>query len=77
MLTLHIIGWIIYSIIKYSPFEIIYNPLVPSDLISLPVQERANMERNKQAEFTKQFHDKTKQNIKRITQRYTSCANKR
>jgi hypothetical protein len=44
------------------PFEVVYGfkPLAPIDLLLLPLQEQANMDASKHAEYIKKIHEKTK-----------------
>ena len=66
------------STTHYSPFKIVYdfNPLKPLDLIPLPVNEHVNLDGKKNADFVKQIHEKTRQNIERRTEQYANQANK-
>ncbi|KAI9153764.1 hypothetical protein LWI28_016184 [Acer negundo] len=68
----------VHSETHFSPFEIVYgfNPLTPLDLISLPVNEHVNLDGKKKAEFVKQIHEKTRQNIERRIEQYANQANK-
>ena len=60
------------------PFEVVYGfkPITPFDLLPLPLQERANMEASKRAEYVKQIHLKTKQEIEKKSEYYVAKANK-
>ena len=62
----------------FLPFEIVYgfNLLTPLDLIPLPVNEYVNLDGKKKADFVKQIHEKTQQNIERRTEQYANQANK-
>ncbi|KAI9173962.1 hypothetical protein LWI28_009417 [Acer negundo] len=68
----------VHSATHFSPFEIVYgfNPLTPLDLILLLVNEHVNLDGKKKAEFVKQIHEKTRQNIERRTKQYANQANK-
>jgi hypothetical protein len=50
------------------PFEVVYGfkPITPLDLLPLPLQEHENMEASKRAEYVKNIHMKTKQQIEKI-----------
>lgn len=66
LLSLNIIG--VYIILrKISPFDIVYgfSPLIPLDLMFIPVSERLNMDSKKKAEFVRNFHAKVKANIEK------------
>ncbi|KAI9194884.1 hypothetical protein LWI28_009888 [Acer negundo] len=68
----------VHSATHFLPFEIVYgfNPLTPLDLIHFPVNEHVNLDGKKNAEFVKQIHKKTRQNIERRTEQYANQANK-
>ncbi|KAL5738577.1 hypothetical protein ACOSP7_031338 [Xanthoceras sorbifolium] len=68
----------VHSATHFSPFEIVYGfkPLTPLDLLPLPVTEHVNLDGKKKAEFVKQIHEKTRQNIERRTEQYANQANK-
>ena len=65
MLNSHITA--VHSTTKFCPFEIVYGfkPTAPTDLLPLPLQERANMDAGKQADFVKKLHEKAKENIEK------------
>jgi hypothetical protein len=44
--------------------------------ITLPLQERTNLDASKCAEFVKKLHEKEKQNMEKMTEQYTTRANK-
>lgn len=69
---------VVHSTTQLSPFEVVYgfNPITPLDLLPLPLQERANMEATKRADYVKKMHEKTKETIERIIQSYAAKANK-
>ena len=68
----------IHSTTKFCPFEIVYGfkPTAPIDLLPLPLQEQANMDASKRADFVKKIHEKTKENIEKMTRQYEKRANK-
>ncbi|GKV46467.1 hypothetical protein SLEP1_g53448 [Rubroshorea leprosula] len=61
-----------------SPFEVAYgfNPLIPLDLLPLPIDEQASLDEKKKAEVVKQLHERVRQNIERRTEQYAKQANK-
>lgn len=69
---------VVHSTTQLSPFEVVYgfNPITPLDLLPLPLQERANMEATKRADYVKKMHEKTKETIERKIQSYAAKANK-
>ena len=60
------------------PFEVVYGlkPITPLDVLPLPLQECANMEASKRAEYMKNIHMKTKQEIEKKSKYYAAKANK-
>ena len=60
------------------PFEVVYGfkPLAPIDLLSLPLQERSNMEASKHDAYVKEIHKKTKEAIEKKAKYYAEWANK-
>ena len=68
----------VHSITQMHPFEVVYGfkPITPFDLLPLPLQERANTEVPKRAEYVKQIHLKTKQEIEKKSEYYAAKANK-
>jgi hypothetical protein len=46
------------STTDFSPFEIVYgfNPLIPMDLIPLPIDERVSLDGNRKAQVVKTLH---------------------
>ena len=46
---------LVHSTTKFCPFEIVYGlkPIAPIDLLPLSMQERANFDASKRAEFVK------------------------
>lgn len=51
-------------------------PLAPIDLLSLPLQERCNMEASKRAAYVKKIHEKTKEAIELKATRKAANMNK-
>jgi hypothetical protein len=74
MWNLHITGLYILP----CPFEVVYGlkPLAPIDLLSLPLQERSNMDALKRAAYVKKRLKKTKEAIERMANYYAEWANK-
>ena len=68
----------IHSTTQMCPFEVVYGfkPNTPLDLLPLPLQERANMEASKRADYVKKIHMKTKQEIEKKPKYYAAKANK-
>ena len=68
----------IHSTTKFCPFKIVYGfkSTAPIDLLPLPLQEQANMDASKRADFVKKIHEKTKENIEKMTRQYEKRANK-
>jgi len=62
----------VHSTTQMCPFEVVYGfkPITPFDLLPLPLQERANTEVPKRAEYVKQIHLKTKQEIEKKSEYY-------
>jgi len=69
---------VVHSTTQMCPFEVVFGfkPITPFDLLPLPLQERANMEASKRAEYVKQIHLKTKQEIEKKSEYYVAKANK-
>ena len=68
----------IYSTTKFCSSEIVYGfkPTALIDLLPLPLQEQADMDASKRADFVKKIHEKTKENIEKMTRQYEKRANK-
>ena len=68
----------VHSTTKMCPFEVVYGfkPITPLDLLPLPLQERANMEASKRADYVKKIHMKTKEEIEKKVKCYASKANR-
>jgi hypothetical protein len=68
----------VHSTTQMCPFEVVYGfkPITPLDLLPLPLQERANMEASKRADYVKKIHMKTKQEIEKRSKYYAAKANK-
>jgi hypothetical protein len=69
---------VVYSTTQLCPFEIVYGfkPLASIDLLSLPLQERSNIDALKCAAYVKKIHEKTKEAIKKKAKYYAEWANK-
>lgn len=67
-----------HSTTQLCSFEVVYGfkPITPLDLLPLSLQERANMEASKRADFVKKLHEKTKEVIEAKVRSYASNANK-
>ena len=48
-----------------SPFEVVYgfNPLLPLDILPLPLQERTNLDASARASYIKKMHEDTRHTI--------------
>jgi hypothetical protein len=57
----------VHSTTQICPFDDVYSfkPITSFDLLSLPLQERGNMEASKRAEYVKKIHLNTKQEIEK------------
>jgi hypothetical protein len=55
----------VHSTTNLCPFEIVYEfkPIAPIYLLSLPLQEKTNMEASKRAAYIKKIHEKAKEAI--------------
>ncbi|XP_073525851.1 uncharacterized protein [Phyllobates terribilis] len=51
-----------------SPFECVYglNPLTPLDLVPFPMKERVDFDANRQVEFIKELHERTKLRLEQL-----------
>jgi hypothetical protein len=69
---------VVHSTTQMCPFEVVYGfkPITPLDLLPLPLQEHANMDASKRAEYVKKIHLKTKQEIEKKSEYYAAKANK-
>jgi hypothetical protein len=69
---------VVHSTTQMCPFEVVYSfkPITPLDLLPLPLQESANMDASKRAEYVKKIHLKTKQEIEKKSEYYAAKANK-
>ena len=67
-----------YSSIGYSPFEIVYgfNILTLLDLMPLPVNEIASLDRKRKADLVKQIHELTWQHIEKKNEKSDAQASK-
>ena len=61
-----------------SSFEIVYgfNPLTPLDLLPLPINKIASLDRQKKAEMVKKSHKSVWQHIEKKNEQYATKANK-
>ena len=68
----------VHSTTHMCPFEIVYGfkPLTPIDLLSLPLQERCNMDASKRAAYVKKIHEKIKEAIEKKAKYYAEWVNK-
>jgi hypothetical protein len=69
----------VHSTTDFSPFEIVYgfNPLIPLDLLPLPVNERTSLDGQKKVEMVKKLHESVRQHIeKKKKEQYANKANK-
>jgi hypothetical protein len=68
----------IHSTTNMCPFEVVcgFKPLALIDLLSLPLQERSNMEASKCMSYVKKIHEKTKEAIEKRSKYYAEWANK-
>jgi hypothetical protein len=68
----------IHSTTNMCPFKVVYGfkPLALIDLLSLPLQERSNMEASKHVSYVNKIHEKTKEAIEKRSKYYAEWANK-
>ena len=68
----------VHSTTKFCPFELVYGfkPIAPIDLVPLPLQERTSLDASKHADFIKTLHGQAKENIEKMTEKYTKWVNK-
>ena len=68
----------VHSSTHYSPFEIVYgfNPLIPLDLLPLPIHEHVNLDGAKKADFARKLHETVSQNIEKRNQQMANQRNK-
>jgi hypothetical protein len=61
-----------HSTTKVSPFQVVYdfNPRAPIDLLHLPTTERVYTDAKERADFILKLHASTKENIKKMTEKY-------
>jgi len=54
---------------KFSPFEVVYgfNPCVPIDLVSIPIDERTSMDGIRKTELMKELHEQVRLHIEEKT----------
>ena len=48
---------------KFSPFEVVYGPLCPLDLLPLPLSERISTYGKRKADTIKKLHEQVRKNI--------------
>jgi hypothetical protein len=68
----------VHSTTKVSPFEVVYgiNLRVPIDILPLPTSERTNHDAKERADFILKLHEKTKENIEKMNERYRTAGSK-
>jgi hypothetical protein len=68
----------VYSTTKVSPFQVVYgfHPHAPIDLLPLPTGERINYDAKEHADFILKLHEKTKENIGKMNERYRTADSK-
>jgi hypothetical protein len=68
----------IHSTTKVSLFEVVYgfNPHAHIDLLALPTSERINHNAKECADFILKLHEKTKENIEKMNERYRIAGSK-
>jgi hypothetical protein len=68
----------VHSTTKVSPFQVVYSfkPRVPIGLLPLPTSERINHDAKECADFILKLHEKTKENIEKMTERYWTASSK-
>jgi hypothetical protein len=69
---------VVHPTTKVSPFEVVYgfNPHAPIDLLSLPTSERINHDAKERDDFILKLHEKTKENIEKMNERYRTTGSK-
>jgi hypothetical protein len=62
---------------QLCPFEVVYDykPIMPLDLLPLPLHQRANMEASKRADYVRKIHEKTKEAIEKMGKNVTEKRN--
>ena len=68
----------VHSTTQMCPFEVVhgFKPITPFDLLPFPLQEHANMEGSKRAEYVKQIHLKMRQELEKKSEYCATKANK-
>jgi hypothetical protein len=68
----------VHSTTNKCPFEVVYGfkLLALIDLLPLPLQDQANMDAFKRAEYIKKIHEKTKEEIEKKAHYFDVKANK-
>ena len=58
---------IVHSTTQICPCEVVYGfkPLMPLDLLPLPLHERVDMEASKHADYVRKIHEKTREAIEK------------
>jgi hypothetical protein len=69
---------VVHSTTKVSPFQVVYgfNPRVPINLLPLPTNERINHDAKERDEFILKLHEKTKEDIEKMNERYSTADSK-
>jgi len=67
-----------HSTTKFSPSQIVYyfNALNPLDLLTLLVDERGSLDRNRETQVVKDLHTKVWQHIEKMNEQCAFKANK-
>ena len=68
----------VHSTTNFLPFEIVYgfNPLIPLDLLPLPINEMTSMDGQKKTEMVKKLHESVWKHIEKKNEQYATKANK-
>jgi hypothetical protein len=68
----------VHSSTNKCPFEVVYGfkPVAPIDLLPLPLQEQANMDASRRAEYVKKIHEKTREELEKKAHYFAAKANK-
>ena len=68
----------VHSTTKFSPIQVVYgfNPRALIDLIHLPPSEFVNLDASQWADFIQKLHETTKQNIKKMNEKYRIAGSK-
>ena len=70
---------VVQSTTQLCPFEVVYGfkPIMPLDMLPLPIQERVNMEALKRSYFLRKIHMNTKEAIENKVKNNVERANKK